>query len=373
VFKQTAPSKLPEMVNSTQHEITKTMYTILIDWLIEIGTISDHTLCLAVHILDEYLHNSVIARSHFQLVGCTCLLIASKLEEIQFPSIDDLVTVACNCFTAEEVIAMEQKILRKLNYEIPRPTRSYFLERFLLVSRADCFDLQRKKKFQQQSLASRDSAHHYRSAAASTLFPNTSSSASPTSVRNNPSPALSTLTDDESSPLSFSAISAPSFDATDSNQWATTPVKAGSAAAREAIKSLDDVDLTSNESQSQLFSSPSSTLPHSASSSFTHSPKHGYIPTSSQFLREESFARLLLHLTLQVSFHSLPSLAHNSHHPSIFFSAGLQLQQISHVPSCCSSGSFGKAGIPPSAFFDLTLHSLASIFPPPAAAPSPSH
>jgi hypothetical protein len=280
------------MVNSIQHEITKTMYTILIDWLIEIGTISDHTLCLAVHILDEYLHTSVIARSHFQLVGCTCLLIASKLEEIQFPSIDDLVVVACNCFTAEEVIAMEQKILRTLNYDIPRPTRSYFMERFLLVSRADCLDLQTRKKSQQQSV--KCTTHH---AAPATLFPATSSS--PTSVRNNPSPALSTLTDDESSPLCFSAISS-HFEGKDS-QWATTPTKAtAAAAAREDINSLDDVDLTSNESHSQLFSSPSSSFPRSTPSSFIHNPKHGYVPSSSQFLREESFARLLLHLTLQV-------------------------------------------------------------------------
>lgn len=59
------------------------MYAILIDWIVEIGTIDENTLCLAIHILDEYIQTTLIRRSCFQLVGCTCLLIAAKLEQIQ--------------------------------------------------------------------------------------------------------------------------------------------------------------------------------------------------------------------------------------------------------------------------------------------------
>lgn len=274
------------MVNSIQQEITKTMYAILIDWLIEIGTISDHTLCLSIHILDEYLQTAVIARSHFQLVGCACLLIAAKLEEIQFPSIDDLVTVACNCFTPEEMILMEQKILRTLNYDISRPTRSYFLERYLLVSRVDCVDLQGKKKF--------------RPALFSTPPP--SSFPAPW-ARNNPSPAPSALTDEEFSSNYFSEISSSHSDPTIHSSQSgslSTPTKPSHP---EAVNSLDDIDLTSAESHSQ-FHLLSPYLPHT--SSFTHhAPQHGFVPTNSRFLREESFARMLLHLTLQVYSHLL--------------------------------------------------------------------
>lgn len=59
------------------------MYAILIDWIVEIGAIEENTLCLAIHILDEYIQKTLIRRSSFQLVGCTCLLIAAKLEQIQ--------------------------------------------------------------------------------------------------------------------------------------------------------------------------------------------------------------------------------------------------------------------------------------------------
>lgn len=59
------------------------MYAILIDWIVEIGTIDENTLCLAIHILDEYIQTTFIRRSCFQLVGCTCLLIAAKIEQIQ--------------------------------------------------------------------------------------------------------------------------------------------------------------------------------------------------------------------------------------------------------------------------------------------------
>jgi hypothetical protein len=272
------------------------MYAILVDWLIEIGTISDHTLCLAIHILDEYLQTTVIARSHFQLIGCTCLLIASKLEEIQFPSIDDLVMVACNCFTAEEMIAMEQKILVTLNYNIPRPTRSYFLERFLLVSRVDCSDLQAKKTIQSTSTLSSTL-----SSVTSSSFP----SSPPPHGRHNLSPALSTLTDEETSPYSFNAISTHSE--AEPKLCLTTPTKptkptAAAASAHEPINSFDDVDLTSNDSQSQRDSSPWISFPLQQSSP-PYTPQHGYIPSNPRHLREESFARMLLHTTLQVSPH----------------------------------------------------------------------
>jgi hypothetical protein len=277
---------MPEMIHAIQHEITRSMYAILVDWLIEIGTISDQTLCLAIHLLDEYLQTTVIARSHFQLIGCTCLLIASKLEEIQFPSIDDLVMVACNCFTAEEMIVMEQKILLTLNYNIPRPTRSYFLERFLLVSRVDCLDLQARKKFTPLPLSV------------------TSSSSLPTSPpphsRHNLSPALSTLTDEETSPYSFSAISShpEPLSTPCALRTPTKPMKptaSSASASQETINSFDDIDLTSNESQSQLDSSP--LAPQSLPS---YTPQHGYIASNHRHLREESFARVLLHTTLQV-------------------------------------------------------------------------
>jgi hypothetical protein len=195
---------------------------------------------------------------------------------------------------------MEQKILVTLNYNIPRPTRSYFLERFLLVSRVDCSDLQAKKTIQSTSTLSSTL-----SSVTSSSFP----SSPPPHGRHNLSPALSTLTDEETSPYSFNAISTHSE--AEPKLCLTTPTKptkptAAAASAHEPINSFDDVDLTSNDSQSQRDCSPWISFPLQSSPPYT--PQHGYIPSNPRHLREESFARMLLHTTLQVSHTTDPLL-----------------------------------------------------------------
>lgn len=66
-----------------QQDISPMMRTILVDWLIEVQEnfeLFHETLYLGVKLVDIYLSRKQVAREFLQLVGATCLLIASKFE-----------------------------------------------------------------------------------------------------------------------------------------------------------------------------------------------------------------------------------------------------------------------------------------------------
>eukprot|EP00602_Paraphysomonas_sp_CaronLab_P000164 CAMPEP_0185028868 /NCGR_PEP_ID=MMETSP1103-20130426/14929_1 /TAXON_ID=36769 /ORGANISM="Paraphysomonas bandaiensis, Strain Caron Lab Isolate" /LENGTH=404 /DNA_ID=CAMNT_0027563431 /DNA_START=234 /DNA_END=1448 /DNA_ORIENTATION=- len=123
----------------TQNEITPHMHSTLVDWLLDAtsSTIEHSALCLGVHIMDDCLNRASVPRSKFQLLGCACILLAAKLEQIKVPSIADFVSIADRCFNRENMISMEQLVLDCINFETVRPTRVFFLNRLLLVSRID--------------------------------------------------------------------------------------------------------------------------------------------------------------------------------------------------------------------------------------------
>ena len=66
-----------------QKDISPMMRTILVDWLIEVQEnfeLFHETLYLGVKLVDLYLSKKEVAREYLQLVGATCLLVASKFE-----------------------------------------------------------------------------------------------------------------------------------------------------------------------------------------------------------------------------------------------------------------------------------------------------
>jgi hypothetical protein len=82
-----------------QEEITENMRAILIDWLIDVHKkfkLRDNTLYIAINIIDRYLSRKKIARRSLQLLGVTSMLIASKLEDIYPPKINDFVYITDN-------------------------------------------------------------------------------------------------------------------------------------------------------------------------------------------------------------------------------------------------------------------------------------
>jgi cyclin B len=99
---------------SSQKEITASMRSILIDWLVDVHhkfKLLQETLFLTVNLIDRYLTSHQVLRSKLQLVGVAAMFIASKYEEIYAPELKDFVYVCDKAYAKEEILDMESKIL----------------------------------------------------------------------------------------------------------------------------------------------------------------------------------------------------------------------------------------------------------------------
>lgn len=80
----------------TQEEINVKMRRILIDWLIDVHMkfkLLPETLFITINLVDRYTELKQIKRKNYQLIGVTCMLIASKYEEIYPPFIKDFIYI----------------------------------------------------------------------------------------------------------------------------------------------------------------------------------------------------------------------------------------------------------------------------------------
>ena len=124
-------SFLPQKVfGDVQEDITLNMRSILVDWLVEVSEeykLLPDTLHLAVALLDRFLLLKVVSRKSLQLVGVSCMFIASKFEEIYAPEISDLCYITDNTYSEQNIIGMEKRILEQLSFKINQPTICTFL------------------------------------------------------------------------------------------------------------------------------------------------------------------------------------------------------------------------------------------------------
>ena len=114
-----------------QNEINEKMRAILIDWLSEVHLafkLVPEVLFLTVNIIDRFLHKQNIPNNQLQLLGVVALLIASKYEEITYPSIENLVFITKKTYSKNEIIKFELFILKTLNYEFTFPTVLIFFD-----------------------------------------------------------------------------------------------------------------------------------------------------------------------------------------------------------------------------------------------------
>ncbi|CAI9114071.1 OLC1v1014690C1 [Oldenlandia corymbosa var. corymbosa] len=121
-------------METVQQDITPPMRAILVDWLVEVCDeykLIPDTLYLTVYLIDAFLSLESIARQRLQLLGITCLLIASKFEEICAPRVAELCLITDCTYTKAEVIEMESRVLNNLNFRVSAPTARTFLRRFI--------------------------------------------------------------------------------------------------------------------------------------------------------------------------------------------------------------------------------------------------
>lgn len=125
----------------TQTEVHWSMRSVLMDWLVQVHErfgLLPETLFLTVNYIDRFLSHKIVSMGKLQLVGATAILLASKYEEINCPSLDEIVYMVDKAYPAEEILKAERFMLSILNFELGWPGPMSFLRR---VSKADDYDL----------------------------------------------------------------------------------------------------------------------------------------------------------------------------------------------------------------------------------------
>ncbi|PWA93137.1 Zinc finger, RING-CH-type [Artemisia annua] len=128
-----------DYMKTVQQEITQEMRGILIDWLVEVCEeygLAMETFYLTVALLDLYLSKKCIGKRRLQLLGITCMLLASKYEEICAPRVEEFCFITDKTYTRGEVLEMEYQILDVLSFQMSVPTTKKFLRRFLLAAQS---------------------------------------------------------------------------------------------------------------------------------------------------------------------------------------------------------------------------------------------
>ena len=121
----------PNYFNNIQDDINEKMREILVEWLVEIHFkfhLLPETLFLTINIMDRYLQKIKIKRKNLQLVGIASLLIACKYEEIYVPNLKLFVYVTDKAYEKEQLLQMENEILRNLDFDLTYPSPLRFLE-----------------------------------------------------------------------------------------------------------------------------------------------------------------------------------------------------------------------------------------------------
>lgn len=117
-----------------QQDITGSMRSILIDWLVEVSEeykLHTETLYLAVNYTDRFLSQMSVLRGKLQLVGTASMYIAAKYEEISPPDVTEFVYITDDTYTKKQVLRMEHLLLKVLDFRMNTPTTNNFLTHYL--------------------------------------------------------------------------------------------------------------------------------------------------------------------------------------------------------------------------------------------------
>lgn len=130
----------PRYVEEIQSEVLWEHRVILMDWLIKLhgrfGLLPE-TLFLAVNIIDRFLSKKNISLSKYQLCGAASLFIAAKYEEINVPTVSQMIDMTGKQYKRQEFLNAEKYIIGTLNFEFGSPGPMSFLRR---GSKADDYD-----------------------------------------------------------------------------------------------------------------------------------------------------------------------------------------------------------------------------------------
>ncbi|KAL3495756.1 cyclin-like protein [Aspergillus germanicus] len=125
-----------------QAEIQWSMRSVLMDWLVQVHhrfSLLPETLFLCVNYIDRFLSCKIVSLGKLQLVGATAIFIAAKYEEINCPSVQEIVYMVDGGYSVDEILKAERFMLSMLQFELGWPGPMSFLRR---ISKADDYDLE---------------------------------------------------------------------------------------------------------------------------------------------------------------------------------------------------------------------------------------
>ena len=123
--------------SEVQRDLTDVMRNVLLEWLSDVSAeyrMQSSTYFLSIRLLDRVLKLLPIRRTKFQLLGCACLMIAAKLEEMEGPTAENWVFLSDNSFTSIALIEMEDLVLQALDFRIFVHSSYYFMTRLALAA-----------------------------------------------------------------------------------------------------------------------------------------------------------------------------------------------------------------------------------------------
>ncbi|KAG8159275.1 hypothetical protein KVR01_010936 [Diaporthe batatas] len=132
----------PHYMTEVQAEIQWSMRSVLMDWLVQVHnrfSLLPETLFLTVNYIDRFLSNKMVSLGKLQLVGATAIFVAAKYEEINCPSVQEIVFMVDSGYTVDEILKAERFMLSMLQFELGWPGPMSFLRR---ISKADDYDLE---------------------------------------------------------------------------------------------------------------------------------------------------------------------------------------------------------------------------------------
>jgi G2/mitotic-specific cyclin 3/4 len=130
----------PKYIEEVQVDLLWEHRATLMDWLVQLHSrfnLLPETLFLATNIIDRFLSKRAISLSRFQLCGAAALFIAAKYEEINVPTVSQMVYMVGNQYSRESFLRAEKYMVEVLGFEFGWPGPMSFLRR---GSKADDYD-----------------------------------------------------------------------------------------------------------------------------------------------------------------------------------------------------------------------------------------